>query len=136
MKQSWRLTLAATVMVGVGLFGMGLAVGQWDVAQNVEGAAVERLVGRSIMSRFHASFSVGTVVGALVGALAAAPADPLYLQLAGQTAAELAGGTASALRRAISRGSRNGAPSLPTKPKPLLRPVSRSVMMRALATSP
>ena len=44
------------------LVRMGLAVGQWDVAQNVEGAAVERLVGRSIMSRFHASFSVGTVM--------------------------------------------------------------------------
>ena len=55
-------------MVGVGLFMVGLAVGQWDVAQNVEAAAAERLVGRSIMSRFHASFSVGTVIGALVGA--------------------------------------------------------------------
>jgi hypothetical protein len=35
---------------------------------NVEGAAVEQLIGRTIMPRFHAGFSVGTVVGALLGA--------------------------------------------------------------------
>jgi len=34
---------------------------------NVEGAEVERRLGRSIMSRFHAGFSVGTVAGALLG---------------------------------------------------------------------
>ena len=35
---------------------------------NVEGSAVERELGRAIMPRFHAGFSVGTVAGALVGA--------------------------------------------------------------------
>jgi cyanate permease len=35
---------------------------------NVEGAEVERRLGHSIMSRFHAGFSIGTVVGALGGA--------------------------------------------------------------------
>ncbi|WP_426245203.1 MFS transporter [Nocardioides sp. LHG3406-4] len=35
---------------------------------NVEGAEVERHLGRSIMPRFHAGFSLGTVVGALAGA--------------------------------------------------------------------
>jgi fucose permease len=34
---------------------------------NVEGAAVEQRLGRSIMSRFHAAFSVGTVIGAVLG---------------------------------------------------------------------
>ena len=34
---------------------------------NVQGAGVERLLGRSIMPRFHALFSLGTVAGALVG---------------------------------------------------------------------
>jgi predicted MFS family arabinose efflux permease len=38
---------------------------------NVEGAQVERLLGRSVMPRFHASFSLGTVAGAAIGALAA-----------------------------------------------------------------
>src|SRR3954454_638121 len=53
--------------VVVGLFVLGLGNGTWDIAMNVEGAAVERRLGRSIMSRFHAGFSVGTVAGALVG---------------------------------------------------------------------
>lgn len=54
--------------VVVGLFLLGFANGAWDVAMNVQGALVERHLGRSIMSRFHAGFSVGTVAGALAGA--------------------------------------------------------------------
>ena len=50
-----------------GLFLLGLGSGTWDVAMNVEGAEVERRMDRSIMSRFHAGFSVGTVAGALLG---------------------------------------------------------------------
>jgi predicted MFS family arabinose efflux permease len=34
---------------------------------NVEGAAVEHDLGRAIMPRFHAGFSVGTVAGAAIG---------------------------------------------------------------------
>ncbi len=59
-------TLALTV-VGLAVYGVGIGV--WDVAMNVEGAEVERGLGRTIMPRFHAGFSGGTVVGALVGAL-------------------------------------------------------------------
>ncbi|HEY7007836.1 MAG TPA: MFS transporter [Jatrophihabitantaceae bacterium] len=55
--------------VCVGLFLLGLGNGAWDVAMNVQGAAVERALGRSIMSRFHAGFSIGTVAGAGIGAL-------------------------------------------------------------------
>ena len=54
--------------VVVGLFLFGFANGAWDVAMNVQGALVERRLGRAIMPRFHAGFSVGTVAGALVGA--------------------------------------------------------------------
>ena len=35
---------------------------------NVEGADVERRLGRTIMPRFHAAFSLGTVLGAGIGA--------------------------------------------------------------------
>lgn len=52
-----------------GLFVYGLGIGVWDVAMNVEGAEVERGLRRTIMPRFHAGFSGGTVVGALAGAL-------------------------------------------------------------------
>ncbi len=36
---------------------------------NVQGTSVEYRIGRAIMPRFHAGFSVGTVAGALLGAL-------------------------------------------------------------------
>jgi fucose permease len=53
-----------------GLFLVGFGSGSWDVAMNVEGAEVERRLGRAIMPHFHAAFSIGTVVGALLGAAA------------------------------------------------------------------
>jgi predicted MFS family arabinose efflux permease len=57
-----------TAPVAVGLFVYGVGTGVWDVSMNVEGAAVEQALGRSVMPRFHAGFSLGTVAGALVGA--------------------------------------------------------------------
>lgn len=56
------------VLTALGLFLFGLGNGNWDVSMNVEGAEVERRLGRSIMPRFHAGFSLGTVAGAAVGA--------------------------------------------------------------------
>jgi fucose permease len=61
-------SVTGVVVLVVGLFLMGLSNGAWDVAMNVQGAVVERHLGRSIMSRFHAGFSLGTVGGALIGA--------------------------------------------------------------------
>ncbi len=55
-------------VVGAGLMFAGFGMGQWDVAMNVEAAAVEQRLGRSVMSRYHAAFSVGTVAGAVLGA--------------------------------------------------------------------
>jgi len=60
--------LVGVAPVVVGLVLMGFGIGAWDVAMNVEAAAVEQQIKRSVMSRFHAAFSVGTVLGALVGA--------------------------------------------------------------------
>ncbi|WP_417432076.1 MFS transporter [Kiloniella sp.] len=55
--------------IAVVLFGAGL--GAMDVAMNAWAAEVERGYGRSIMSSFHAFFSVGAGVGAGLGAFAA-----------------------------------------------------------------
>ena len=55
-------------LVMAGLFLVGLGVGLWDVAMNLEGAGVERALDRSVMPHFHAAFSGGTVLSALVGA--------------------------------------------------------------------
>jgi MFS family permease len=61
-------TPVGAVPVVIGLFLIGYGNGTWDVAMNVEGAAVEQRLGRTIMPRFHAGFSIGTVLGALGGA--------------------------------------------------------------------
>ena len=54
-------TPVGVLPVVIGLFLIGYGNGTWDVAMNVEGAAVEQRLGRTIMPRFHAGFSVGTV---------------------------------------------------------------------------
>ncbi|MFC5929857.1 MFS transporter [Cryobacterium melibiosiphilum] len=60
------LPAAAVVIVGLALFGLG--TGSVDVIMNVEGAAAERAIGKTLMPLMHACFSLGTVVGALLGA--------------------------------------------------------------------
>lgn len=61
-------SLVGVVPVVIGLFLLGFANGAWDVGMNVQATVVERRLGRSIMARFHAGFSLGTVAGALLGA--------------------------------------------------------------------
>ncbi|WP_433170552.1 MFS transporter [Actinoallomurus sp. CA-150999] len=75
--------LVGVLPVVVGLFLIGLANGAWDVAMNVQGARVERLLNRSIMSRFHAGFSLGTVAGAVIGAGMVALRVPVTAHLLG-----------------------------------------------------
>ncbi|GEP47529.1 MFS transporter [Microbacterium saccharophilum] len=57
------------VVIGLCLFGFGN--GAVDVMMNVDGAAIEIQVGKTILPLFHAFFSFGTVIGAGFGALAA-----------------------------------------------------------------
>ncbi len=61
----------SVVLTGVGMFTYGVGTSAWDVAMNVEAADVERRLNRTIMPRFHAGFSLGTVLGALTGAACA-----------------------------------------------------------------
>jgi fucose permease len=68
-------------VTALGLLLLGFGSGTWDVAMNVEGAAVEHDIGRTIMPRFHAAFSLGTVVGAAVGAAAAGLGVPIPVHL-------------------------------------------------------
>ncbi len=68
-------------LCAVGLFCYGVGTGVWDVAMNVEGAEVERRLDRSIMPRFHAAFSVGTVAAAGLGAAGSALEVPIELHV-------------------------------------------------------
>ncbi|VXB39357.1 MFS transporter [Plantibacter sp. T3] len=61
---------ADIVLVGLIIFGFGN--GALDVMMNVEGAAAEQELGKTVMPFMHACFSFGTVAGAGLGALASA----------------------------------------------------------------
>ncbi|BFH62053.1 MFS transporter [Paenibacillus azoreducens] len=64
---SW-LTNSTIVFLGLAVFGFGNGI--WDVAMNVEGTAVERAAQKSLLTGFHAAFSVGTLLGAMAGSAA------------------------------------------------------------------
>lgn len=67
--------------VAAALFVAMMGIGAWDVSMNLQGTVVERSLGRAIMPRFHAGFSLGAVVGAAVGAGAAAARVPVSWHL-------------------------------------------------------
>ncbi|MDT0530661.1 MFS transporter [Micromonospora sp. DSM 115977] len=77
--------------VAVGLCAVGYGSGLCDVAMNVEGAAVERRLGRTVMPRFHAAWSLGSVAGAGLGAGAARLGVPVAAHLAALAAVVLLG---------------------------------------------
>lgn len=62
------LNAPTPALLAVALLTFGIASGITDVGMNARAVTVERLVGRPIMSSFHAVFSVGSVVGSLIGA--------------------------------------------------------------------
>lgn len=72
---------AAVAAVAPGLLMLGAGVSLWDVTMNLQGATVEKQLGRAIMPRYHAAFSAGTVLFALVGALMTALHVPIAWHL-------------------------------------------------------
>jgi len=74
-------------LVVAGLFLFGFGMGNWDVAMNVQAAAVEQALGRSIMPRFHAGWSIGTVAGAGLGAIMIVAGVPVTVHLLAVAAA-------------------------------------------------
>jgi len=67
--------------VAAGLFGFGFGAGAGDVAMNIQGTAVERGLGRAILPKFHAGWSIGTVAGAGLGTLMVAWHVPVTAHL-------------------------------------------------------
>lgn len=65
------VALGEVAVVGLGLVLFGVGTGVWDASMNVEGAVVEQHLGRTIMPRYHAGFSFGTVAAAGIAAVAA-----------------------------------------------------------------
>ena len=71
----------AVPLAALGLAAYGVGVGMWDVAMNAEAAAVEQQLGTTIMPRFHAGFSLGSVAGAGLGAVSLLLGAPALVQL-------------------------------------------------------
>ncbi|MEU4395821.1 MFS transporter [Kribbella sp. NPDC023855] len=94
-----RLVPAAGVLLGLSLFGPGLANNWWtlglallafgfgngsiDVAMNSQAVVVERLYPRPIMAAFHAMWSIGGAFAALIGAAALKADVPTAVSLSG-----------------------------------------------------
>ncbi|XXZ49989.1 MFS transporter [Streptomyces cavourensis] len=84
------LEASGGVFGGLALFGAGLGLA--EVAFNIEGAAVERTVGRPVLPVLHGCFSLGTVVGALLGMGLTAVRFPVGWHLAAVAVAVAAAG--------------------------------------------
>ena len=105
--------LGTVPLAALGLLLQGVGSGTWDVAMNVEGAAVEQRAGRTIMPRFHAAFSLGTVVGAATGAVLAWAELPVGWHL-GAAAVLVAAGPAVAVRRFLPADTEHGSGRRPS----------------------
>jgi hypothetical protein len=78
---------------------LGYANGTLDVAMNVQGVTVERELGRPILSRLHALFSVGMLAAGAASALSGAIAPQSALTAVAAVALAVTVGAASGLRR-------------------------------------
>ena len=96
---SARVASVGMIVLGLGLLGAG-AAGSWlvlalcmawvggtdaiiDVAQNAHALRVERRWGSSIITSFHAAWSLGAVLGAVMGQAMAGAGVPIGLHMAG-----------------------------------------------------
>jgi MFS family permease len=113
------LILRSVPLVAAGFVVVGLGIGALDVLINVEGAAIERAAGRTLMPGMHAAWSVGVVAGSGIGAACAALGVPPSAQLI----AEAALIAAVALIAAAGIPDRRGAPAgqSPQRPGAKLR---------------
>lgn len=75
------VTFGQVLVVGAGLVLVGVGAGVWDAAMNLEGAVVEQRLGRTVMPRYHAGFSFGTMGAAGLAAVAAALHLPVEVHL-------------------------------------------------------
>ena len=67
MILSLALWLTSPVLFAVGLGVFGASFGSAEVAINVEGAAVEREMNKTVLPMMHGFYSLGTLAGAGVG---------------------------------------------------------------------
>jgi MFS family permease len=105
------LIVGSVPLLAVAFVVTGAGIGTCDVLINVEGAAVERAAGRTLMPGMHAAWSIGAAVGSGIGAACAA----LGITPAGQFIGEAVfiGAAALAVAAGIPRGQRAPAEQAP-----------------------
>ena len=93
------LILGWVPLLAVAFVITGTGIGTLDVLINVEGSAVERTAGRTLMPMMHAAWSIGVAVGAGIGAACAALGIAPAAQLIGEAVliAAAAFGTAAGI---------------------------------------
>ncbi|OUE25636.1 Inner membrane protein YbjJ [Clavibacter michiganensis] len=69
------------VVVTAGLFLFGAGMGGSEVALNIEGADVERILDKPVLPALHGFFSLGTVIGASAGIVFTATDFPVAIHL-------------------------------------------------------
>lgn len=99
LAHSVAFTAAGFVLVGFG-------IGAVDVMMNVEGAAVERAAGKTLMPLLHAAWSAGAIIGAGIGAGCAALEIALQWQFLGEAVLIVA--AAGVAARFVPAGKQTG----------------------------
>jgi MFS family permease len=71
-------TAGSALVLTLALVLVGATAGSTDLAMNTEGTAVERELGRPVLTRMHAAASAAFALGALLGSLLATGAGTLW----------------------------------------------------------
>jgi MFS family permease len=98
------LVVDSVPLIAIAFVITGAGMGTLDVLINVEGAAVERAAGRTLMPSMHAAWSIGAAVGSGIGAACAALGISPAAQFIGE--AVLIAAAAFAVAPGIPRGER------------------------------
>ncbi len=98
------IALRSVPLVSAAFVVVGLGIGTLDVLINVDGSAIERAAGRTLMPLMHGAWSIGAAVGSGIGAACAALEVGPSVQFIGE--AVIIGVVALALAPAIPIGDR------------------------------
>jgi MFS family permease len=101
------LIVDSVPLIAIAFVVTGTGMGTLDVLINVEGAAVERTAGRTLMPSMHAAWSIGAAIGSGIGAACAALGISPAAQFIGE--AVLIAAAAFAVAPGIPHGERGPA---------------------------
>jgi MFS family permease len=117
-------TAGSVIAVGALLAALGVGIGVWDVTMNVAASDTERALARTVMPRFHAGYSLGTVLAGALGAGLAQLGVPVLAHF-GLVAALCLGTIGWSVRTLLTGGAADAAQSPTAQPGARSRPAAR-----------